>query len=113
MTLLGKKEPPAWEWMLMAFQATVAAPLLEEILFRGILYPTVKRMVRPGLAVCLTAILFGAFHINLMAFISLTFLGVALTWLYEVTDNLLAPILAHSLFNLANFFQLVLDRPAM
>jgi membrane protease YdiL (CAAX protease family) len=25
-----------------------------------------------------------------------------LTWLYELTDNLLAPIAAHSLFNTAN-----------
>jgi membrane protease YdiL (CAAX protease family) len=29
-------------------------------------------------------------------------LALALTWLYERTDNLLAPIMAHSLFNIAN-----------
>ena len=29
-------------------------------------------------------------------------LALALTWLYEKTDNLLAPIAAHSLFNAAN-----------
>jgi membrane protease YdiL (CAAX protease family) len=42
-----------------------------------------------------------------MIFLSLTVLAVILTLLYETTDNLLAPILTHSLFNLANFFWLV------
>jgi membrane protease YdiL (CAAX protease family) len=47
-----------------------------------------------------------------MTFLPLVVLAVALTWLYEATNNLLAPILAHSLFNMANFFWLVIERPA-
>ena len=35
-------------------------------------------------------------------FVPLFVLALALTWLYEFTDNLLAPIAAHSLFNTAN-----------
>jgi len=35
------------------------------------------------------------------ALVPLFVLAVALTWLYERTDNLLAPIAAHSLFNIA------------
>ena len=30
-----------------------------------------------------------------MTFLPLTFLGLVLAWLYEITDNLTAPILAH------------------
>ncbi len=35
-------------------------------------------------------------------------LALVLTWLYEKTDNLLAPIAAHSLFNALNFIALQL-----
>jgi len=42
------------------------------------------------------------FHVNLLTFLSLTFVGLALIFIYEKTDNLLAPILAHALFNGVN-----------
>jgi len=86
------------------------APVAEEILFRGILYPFFKRDAGALRACLLVSMLFGAVHFTLMAFVPLTFLAIALTWLYERTNNLIAPILVHSLFNLTNFFWLVLTR---
>jgi membrane protease YdiL (CAAX protease family) len=65
---------------------------------------------RPWFAALLTSAIFGAFHLNVMSFLPLAFFGLVLTWLYERTGNLLAPILAHSLFNLANFSLLVWGR---
>ena len=47
--------------------------------------------------------LFALIHVNLPTFVPLFALALALTWLYERTDNLLAPIIAHALFNAANF----------
>src|SRR5947207_4423052 len=88
--------------VFLAFLAVVVAPVTEELLFRGILYPFVKQRGFPRLALWGTAVLFGALHLNLMTFVPLTFLGVVLAWLYDKTDNLSAPIFAHSLFNLAN-----------
>jgi membrane protease YdiL (CAAX protease family) len=41
-----------------------------------------------------------------MTFLPLLALAVILVWIYEATDNLLAPIAAHSFFNLVNFFLL-------
>jgi len=38
----------------------------------------------------------------------LTFLAVVLTLLYEATDNLLAPIFAHGLFNFVNFLYVLI-----
>jgi membrane protease YdiL (CAAX protease family) len=43
-----------------------------------------------------------------MTFVPLTVLAFTLIWLYERTDNLLAPILTHSLFNTTNFVWLLL-----
>jgi membrane protease YdiL (CAAX protease family) len=36
-------------------------------------------------------------------------LALGLTWLYEFTDNLLAPVVAHALFNAANIVLLFFD----
>ena len=46
---------------------------------------------------------------NLAILVPLFVLALTLTWLYEETDNLLAPILAHSLFHAANFVALILQ----
>jgi membrane protease YdiL (CAAX protease family) len=98
--------------LILAVMAVGVAPVAEELLFRGILYPFAKQRMRPALALWGTSILFGAVHFNLMTLLPLTFLALMLTWLYELTGNLLAPIVAHGLFNLANFFWLVVDRSA-
>jgi membrane protease YdiL (CAAX protease family) len=79
------------------------APAAEEMLFRGIIYPAVKQAGFPRLALWGSALLFAAFHVNLVTFLPLVVLALALTLIYERTDNLLAPITAHALFNAMNF----------
>jgi membrane protease YdiL (CAAX protease family) len=95
-----------WNRVIIAITAIVLAPLAEEILFRGILYPVIKHAGFPRLALWLSALLFGAIHSNLATFIPLTIFAIALVWLYERTGNLLASITAHSLFNTLNFIML-------
>jgi len=50
-----------------------------------------------------TAGLFALIHFNLLTFLPLMALALVLTYLYERTNNLLAPIAAHSFFNALNF----------
>jgi membrane protease YdiL (CAAX protease family) len=50
-----------------------------------------------------TALLFGIMHGNLAAVIPLAFVGWVLAMLYERSGNILAPIVAHVVFNLAPF----------
>jgi membrane protease YdiL (CAAX protease family) len=80
----------------------VIAPIAEEILFRGILYPVIKQAGFPRAALWGTAVLFAAIHFNLPIFLPLLALGLALALLYEATNNLLASITAHGLFNAVN-----------
>lgn len=97
---------------LYGFMAVVVAPVAEEVLFRGILYPTIKQLGLPRLALWGTAILFGLIHLNWMALVPLTVVALLLTWLYERTGDLLAPIGAHCVFNLVNFsLLLAIPRP--
>ena len=59
-----------------------------------------------------TALLFAAVHMNAVTFVPLAVLALVLTALYERTNNLLAPITAHVLFNALNFATLlVLQQP--
>jgi membrane protease YdiL (CAAX protease family) len=78
-------------------------PVAEEIFFRGILYPWLKQIGFPRLALWGTAVMFAALHMNLVTFVPLMILALVLTSLYERTENLLAPIAAHGLFNAMNF----------
>ena len=95
--------------MLIFFviMAVAVAPVAEEILFRGILYPAVKQLGHPRVAVIGTALLFALFHVNLLTFASLTAVALALIALYDFTDNLLAPITAHAVFNASNLIMLL------
>jgi membrane protease YdiL (CAAX protease family) len=92
-----------WNRLALGAVTIVLAPAAEEMLFRGILYPVIKRAGFPRLALWGTALLFAGIHLNLVTFVPLTVLAVGLTLLYERADNLLAPITAHALFNGMNF----------
>jgi membrane protease YdiL (CAAX protease family) len=90
--------------------AVLLAPVTEEMLFRGILYPAIKRFGYPRLALWSTSLLFAAIHMNAVTFVPLATLALILTALYEWTDNLLAPIAAHVLFNALNFAMLLMQQ---
>ena len=82
--------------------AIVIAPAAEEFIFRGILFPFVKQLGFPKFAWIGVSLLFALIHHDLTIFIPLFVLALALTWLYEFTDNLFAPIFVHALFNATN-----------
>jgi len=104
----------AWSGrLLLAGLAIVLAPMAEEILFRGILYPAIKQAGFPRLALWGVSLLFACVHNNLVTFVPLLVLALTLTALYERTDNLLAPIAAHALFNALNFVKLYLVEPLL
>ena len=90
--------------------AVAFAPIVEELIFRGIVYPAVKRYANGSIALWSASLLFALTHMNLTVILPLTVLAIILTFLYETTGNLVAPIIAHSLFNAANFGFLVFQR---
>lgn len=100
---LQDAESPA-SLVAMGVAVVALAPLAEEILFRGILYPAVKQAGYPRVAFWGTSLFFAAVHFNLPTFVPLLLLALTFTWLYEKAGNLLAPIAAHCAFNAFNFF---------
>jgi membrane protease YdiL (CAAX protease family) len=85
----------------------VIAPLVEEALFRGILYPAIKQRGFPRLALWGSSALFATVHFNMATFLPLLIFALLLVYLYETFQNLLVPIVAHSFFNAVNFFALL------
>jgi membrane protease YdiL (CAAX protease family) len=92
-----------WGRVYLGLFAIVLAPVAEEFVFRGMLYPFVKQLGFPKFAWFGVSFLFALIHLDVSKFIPLFALALALTWLYEYTDSLIAPIVGHSLFNATNF----------
>jgi membrane protease YdiL (CAAX protease family) len=104
---------------LMVFAAVVAAPLCEEIVFRGYFYPTAKKFVGPWAAGICSALVFAAAHGSLAALLPLFVFGCVLVFIYEKTGSLWAPVAVHFCFNgatvliqmIARYYNLSLDAP--
>ncbi|MBQ6007868.1 MAG: CPBP family intramembrane metalloprotease [Kiritimatiellae bacterium] len=80
----------------------IEAPLLEELLFRGVLFGGLTKIMPVWGAMLLSGFLFAVIHVNAATLIPLWFLGVAFAWLYARTGTLLAPMVVHLTFNAVN-----------
>ena len=78
------------------------APLLEEPLFRGIIFRGLQSSIPTWAAMAISGFLFAIVHVNAASFIALWFLGIAFAELYRRTGTLFAPMTAHALFNATN-----------
>lgn len=87
---------------LIVVTACVVAPVVEETLFRGFLYPALRQFADAPFAMLFTAVLFGAVHGSLAALVPLSLLGIVLALAYEWSRGLALPIAIHALFNLAS-----------
>ena len=90
------------EIAVFSIMPVLQAPLVEETLFRGILFPAMRSTAPRWLAYLITALLFAVVHLSLLNFVPLFVLALFLSWQYEKTGNLLCPILTHAGFNLCN-----------
>jgi uncharacterized protein len=93
---------------LMAFFGILVAPVLEELFFRGMLYPTLRRGLGLAVAVLLTAAAFAAIHGAQLGYawapiLSIFIVGLVLTLIRERTGSVAASVLTHSGYNFTLF----------
>jgi hypothetical protein len=79
--------------------ASLAAPLFEELMFRGFLLPSLTRYVPVWGAIIISGFIFAVAHLSLSEVLPLATLGIILGIVYTRSRNLLAPIFLHSLWN--------------
>ncbi|MEL6439045.1 MAG: type II CAAX endopeptidase family protein [Cyanobacteria bacterium J06621_8] len=79
--------------------ASIAAPIFEEIMFRGFLLPSLTKYVSVNGAIIISGLIFAVAHLSLSEVLPLATLGVVLGFVYARSRNLLAPMLLHGLWN--------------
>lgn len=79
------------------------SPVVEETVFRGVIYNRMKRFYDIPYCVILSAMLFGAFHANLPQFLYGTCMGILIAINYEKARCFAAPVVFHMAANAAVF----------
>jgi membrane protease YdiL (CAAX protease family) len=110
ITMLAEHNMPLWAQVCLGTMAVLLAPLVEELLFRGIALPIALRHLPPLAAVCLVSILFSLVHCHAASFMALFVFAVALCVAYIATGSILVPVFMHALFNAVNLTAVLLLR---
>lgn len=98
---------------LLVFGSVFIGPVGEELFYRGMLFPALRRKLPLWPAMGLSGVLFGISHLQttldgyLLVLIIIIPLGMFLAWMYERRQTLLVPVLAHAVFNLVQVMFLI------
>jgi uncharacterized protein len=81
----------------------IAAPILEELIFRGIILDGFLKRYSPVKAIVLSSFLFGFVHLNPWQFVGAFTIGIFMGWVYYRTRNIALTIVIHLTHNLLSF----------
>lgn len=126
ITVFGQKENDFQQMLkssraavyLVAFFATFTAPLVEEVVYRGVLYSAFQRRLGQIFAVILVTVLFAAVHVpqysqnfdlDYGTILTLLIVSLILTVIRVTAKNLLPCIVLHTIFNGFQSVLLVLE----
>ena len=88
---------PLW---LELLSVVIVTPILEELIFRGLVFTRLRRGMSVFAATIISAIIFGWAHGHIISFIYAGVFGIVLTLVMQrQNDSILAPILMHAGFN--------------
>jgi|GEM_PF-1848465 len=106
---LINEETTAISKVAIFLSAVIAAPIAEELIFRGILFPAVYKKRSWFFAAMLSGCIFSLIHFHPPSFLSIFTLSICFCGGYAVTGSLVTPIVMHMVFNAsAMFFALLI-----
>lgn len=87
-----------------ALVAVATAPLIEEVIYRGVIYPAVEKVTGTGFAIVVVSLLFAGVHVwqyrnNIAVILMITLLSFTLTIARAVTGKVLPSFIIHLIFN--------------
>ncbi len=94
--------PAGFSWgalVLMVAVGGIAAPIGEEMLFRGALYTWLRNKWGVWPAVVGSSVVFGAFHLNPYWAAVTAAVGLALAWVYEKSGSVWPAVIVHGVYN--------------
>lgn len=86
-------------WIILIISSGIIGPILEELLFRGIVYNDLKKFNTNKISMILCVIIFALFHSSISQIIYAFLIGYILIKIYNKTNNLLYPIIFHIVSN--------------
>lgn len=84
-------------WAILS--TVVAAPVLEELFFRGLVLESCRERFGSRVAVLVSALLFGLIHIVPVQMVNAFVVGIILGYIYLKTGSLLSVIILHAINN--------------
>jgi hypothetical protein len=97
---------------LMVVLAVAVAPLVEELLFRGLFQTMIRSYVgRPWPAIAIASILFAVIHQDAEHWPALFVLALGLGYSYEKSGSLLRAIFMHAMFNGISIVAVLAESP--
>ena len=87
---------------MIILTTVVAAAVLEELLYRGLIYNRIKNTCGVLISAIISSLIFGAAHWNPIQFIYGFIAGMVMCYVYEKYRNLWAPIILHMSANLTS-----------
>jgi uncharacterized protein len=91
--------------MLSIVTAVVMAPLVEEVVFRGMLFQSIRSRLGLSAAIVIQALVFAYIHIEVVgsppAIVGLVALGLWFAAIFHRVGSLVVAISAHAVYNLA------------
>ncbi|MDZ7268721.1 MAG: CPBP family intramembrane metalloprotease [candidate division KSB1 bacterium] len=90
----------AMDWVIMLLAAVLFAGVFEEMLFRGFVQNAFEQRHPPAYAIFITAILFGAVHLNPWWFLQFIFIAFFLGILAWKSDSIIPGAIVHAQNNL-------------
>ena len=92
--------------VILFVSIVVLGPIIEEILFRGILYESLKAKHSKRSAIVISSIIFSIIHLNIIQGINAFFAGIIFCMAYEKNRSILVPILMHTANNFFAFINI-------
>jgi membrane protease YdiL (CAAX protease family) len=96
--LLFQQRDPA-VIILLVVLSCVIAPVAEELFFRGVVFAAIRHKTTRGWAIFLSGAAFSLVHTNVVGFLPIMLIGMFLSYIYERTGSLVAPIAVHIVHN--------------
>jgi len=81
----------------------IAAPILEELLFRGIILDGLLKRYTPVTSILISSIIFGIAHLNPWQFVVAFVIGIFAGWIYYKSSSLSLTIIIHGTVNLTGY----------
>lgn len=88
--------------VLQLITGGIVAPVVEEMIFRGLIYKRTKDLTNIKMAAVISAVLFGVFHGNWVQAPYAMIIGLVAVFVYEKYKSIIAPILLHMSANMAS-----------